>query len=472
LKKFLISVRKEVFDKSNDPAVAPAVILFYNYANNRTTDQNIINHIALKPNRFFSLFKIFILQRTDYKQITQAHLIENDWLWKVLLYGSYLDFNLIKRLNSDFETIHKVIERKKYLVGTGIQYGQDKRDSQHLIGLPFLDVKYVKPFFIIPHPKKTFTKSYIHRPRDKKLFEGYRLIVKKGLNQHFKSTAAIIDKKAIFKDSLTAIRAFEDSDIQDLKIFCGLLHSKMFSYFILQTGTSTGVEREQGFNEEKFNFPFINNSTISKYVSEIESISEELIDKRYSLLNSETLSIEAKKRKLIEELDDEILKSYNLNEQEKALIDYADKMTIPYIMKHKGYEENALGYLRRNDPFLISYIDVFFNRFGKAFEKNDKKFVVKILHNDYIVGMFFGVIDAKHFKDRIVWKHESKKGLLSKLHSLGCQEITRNLFLQKDIRGFEKDGFYIVKPNEKRLWHKAVAYLDVAEFADAMLKKD
>lgn len=468
----LSPVRKEVFDKSNDPAVAPAVILFFNYANSQITDQNIINHIALKPNRFFSLFKIFVLRRNDYKQITQARLIENDWLWKVLLYGSYLDFNFIKRLKIDFETIHEVIQRKKYLVGTGIQYGQDKRDSKHLIGLPFIDVKHVNPFVIEPHPKNTFTKSCIHRPRDKELFEGNRLIVKKGLSPYFKSTAAIITQKAIFKDSLTAIRALKTSDIQDLKIFCGLFHSEMFSYFILQTGASTGVEREQGFNEEKFNFPYKSNPMISKYVNEIELISDELIQKSSNLLDTEVLSIETKKLKLIEKLDNEIIKSFDLNEQEKALIEYAVKMTIPLMMRHKRYEENILGILKSKDPFLISYSDIFFNRFEKAFENNDKRFVVQILYNDYIIGMFFKIIDAKNIGEKIAWKRESEKGLLSKLHSLGCQEITKNLFIQKDIRGFERNGFYIVKPNEKRLWHKAVAYLDVAEFADAMLKKD
>lgn len=42
--------------------------------------------------------------------------------------------------------------------------------------------------------------------------------------------------------------------------------------------------------------------------------------------------------------------------------------------------------------------------------------------------------------------------------------------MQKDVRGFERDGFYIIKPNEKKLWHKAIAYLDTEEFADAMLR--
>ncbi|MCK4347231.1 MAG: hypothetical protein KAW47_01310, partial [Thermoplasmatales archaeon] len=69
------------------------------------------------------------------------------------------------------------------------------------------------------------------------------------------------------------------------------------------------------------------------------------------------------------------------------------------------------------------------------------------------------------------WKKTSDDNLLLKLSSLGYQKITESLFIQKDIRGFEKDGFYIVKPNEKKLWHKAIAYLDAEEFVDAMLRE-
>ena len=60
--------------------------------------------------------------------------------------------------------------------------------------------------------------------------------------------------------------------------------------------------------------------------------------------------------------------------------------------------------------------------------------------------------------------------ILSFLAKIGSERVTDKLFVQKDIRGFEKEYFYIVKPNEKRLWHKALGYLDVNEFADAILK--
>lgn len=42
--------------------------------------------------------------------------------------------------------------------------------------------------------------------------------------------------------------------------------------------------------------------------------------------------------------------------------------------------------------------------------------------------------------------------------------------MQKDLIGFEKTSFYVIKPNEFKNWHPAVAYLDYYEFKDAFLK--
>ena len=61
----LAPVRREVFDKSNDKAIAPTCVLFFNYAHGKNTDSNRIEHITLKPSRFFSLFKIFTIGRAD-----------------------------------------------------------------------------------------------------------------------------------------------------------------------------------------------------------------------------------------------------------------------------------------------------------------------------------------------------------------------------------------------------------------------
>ena len=83
--------------------------------------------------------------------------------------------------------------------------------------------------------------------------------------------------------------------------------------------------------------------------------------------------------------------------------------------------------------------------------------------------MFFKIV-PKPPKEKIVWKEINDKNFLIKIAGLGCSKITDSLFVQKDIRGFEKDGFYIIKPNEKKLWHKAIGYLDLDEFVDAILR--
>ena len=83
--------------------------------------------------------------------------------------------------------------------------------------------------------------------------------------------------------------------------------------------------------------------------------------------------------------------------------------------------------------------------------------------------MFFKVIDSKQFRKEIDTA-PTDNNLLAFVAKLSSQQITDQLFVQKDLRGFDKEYFYIFKPNERRLWHRAIAHLDVNEFDDAILK--
>jgi hypothetical protein len=476
----LAPVRREVFDRSNDPSIAPAAILFFHYAHGDATDKNVIKHIALKPNRFFSLFKIFMLQRNDYKQVIQYRLIKHDWLWKTLVYGSYIDFNFIKRLKDDYTTIDKIIyNENKFLVKQGLKKkdGDKKINIEQLVDWAFLDKdkKELKQFYIAPcHEKwKISTVGYIYRENNSvvaDVFTPPSLLVSDAVNNKYQSITALSLSKLVFTDKTTSIKAYSKKDINCLRILSGLLNLNLFAYYILQTGSNIGIEREQVHDKEKFSFPYLNNPTIAQYVEKIESISKKLFNKKQTAITP-TQTLEDEKKKLIEDLNDEILSSFDLDEQERVLVDYAVNITIPLIMKHKGYEKELFQPLKIEDPFLTNYAEVFLNRFRNSFERRNKKFTLQILHSNYIIGMFFRVTNKANNKEPISWEKTSENNLLQKLSSLGYQKITESLFIQKDVRGFEKDGFYVIKPNEKKLWHKAIAYLDAEEFADAMLRE-
>lgn len=75
-------------------------------------------------------------------------------------------------------------------------------------------------------------------------------------------------------------------------------------------------------------------------------------------------------------------------------------------------------------------------------------------------------------------KKTEKEVLNSLANSLSISQITnakdsnQNLFIQKDIKGFEKNSFYIIKPTEYKCWHRAMAWYDVAEFKEAIQKAE
>ena len=110
----LSSVRKQVFDKSNDKAIAPASIIFFaKVESNANVRKNVVTHISLKPNLFFETFKLLFIEKYDYKEVRQALFIDHDWLWKVLVYGNILDFHFINRLKEN-KSIQDYLNNKDF----------------------------------------------------------------------------------------------------------------------------------------------------------------------------------------------------------------------------------------------------------------------------------------------------------------------------------------------------------------------
>jgi hypothetical protein len=109
-------------------------------------------------------------------------------------------------------------------------------------------------------------------------------------------------------------------------------------------------------------------------------------------------------------------------------------------------------------------------RFTQSLTTEARNFITEIWYSRQIIGMFFKIVPKEQNQTPIVWVDKSKEELLKTAIKLSSQKITDKLFVQKDLRGFDKDFFYIFKPNERRLWHKAIGYQDVEEFMDAILK--
>ncbi|MDR1938935.1 MAG: N-6 DNA methylase, partial [Tannerellaceae bacterium] len=488
LEEFLINkivelapVRREVFDKSNDKAIAPAAILFYQYANGEKTDDHVLEHITIKPTRFFSYFKIFTINRHDYKTVEQGLLKRNDWLFKTLVYGSYLDFNLIFRLKKNYTSIKDVISDKtNFIYGTGIHCRKESlsnpKNTEQIKDELFISPYAVESYFIDFDKKDVLERDKVDIIKDIQLYQAPMLLFRKGLDtKKLIVKGAISSKDVIFKDAITSVKVF-DADINILKYILGTMLSDIYPYIAINTFASIGIEREQTQNYDKFSVPYVE-CDIIELVESIEKAKIEL----HNLKQQDTIdNIKySKVQNVIDnaqhEINESILNALNFNEFEKALLDYALNINRPLITRTERDKFKILGKLQKpldiHSAEIIDYAGVYLNRFKRNIDNDVRKFVVRIWHTNQVMGMFFEIVPIDTPDENgIIWENADNKKILLWLIQLSSEKITDRLFIQKDIRGFEKERFYIFKPNENRLWHKAIAYLDVEEFMDAILK--
>lgn len=468
----MASERDEIFHNSMGDAVAPPCVLFYRHANKENTDKNRIEHISLKPSRLFHLFRLFSLAKDDIQYVQQNRLKADDRLWKILVYGSYLDYNFIERLDS-YKSIQQTLEDLHYITKQGIKEkdGTNAIDTTELLGWNYIRTEKVKRGFIIPSGNDAWENpavGYIYRDRQKKIvkdiYKAPMLLIRGGTKNDLKAVSAISQVDGIYKSSLTGVHVYSKDALNVLRKISTLLNSSFFAYYNMMTFASSGIEREETHDEERFIVPYCDSDTIADSAVSLEKLQKECYASTLvnPLLEQE---IEAK----YEEIDTIIYKGFDCSSEERALIDYTNSIIIPLIIRHDV--ESVTLPIRKDDLMLKEYAQVYIDKFGANFNRNGHRFIAEMYYTPQYIGYYFRVIDEKDYTADIISNDNPEDlGLMPFIIKLSSEKITEQLYVQKNLRDFEKDGFYIFKPNEKRLWHKAIAYRDADEFADAMLK--
>ena len=453
----LSSVRHEIFTQSSDPSTAPACVMIYRLMPDGVDNgEHLIEHTSLKPSVFFSLFKVLTAEKSDIQYVRQSLLKEKDYLWKVLLYGTYLDFLFVGRLKK-YQTILSKVEQEGYAIGQGIICGSEenrKHNVSQYLGKPKVNPKYVKQYFVVPSADK-WEVAKVQRQRKPALFKAPLLLVKKSTSSvDYSAKAALYAQDAVYTDALTGIHG---DNLTVLRNIAGVLNSGLFPYYALMCMSSIGVEREQAHNEEKFLMPYVGGD-IHKHVEKIE--------KSCQLLNDDPILYreeEAKIEKERKEIERSIAAELHLTDVEKLLLEYAHTYSIPISAgNNKG---TLLKNNKKGKELLSRYVQVFLDRFNGQFGDDVYLNAECEIDASYVLVRF----KVEQEKCEPVINKGELSGLTRFLLSLSANNISENLYLRKDIRGFEKDGFYIVKPAEERLWHPAVAYVDVQEFADSII---
>jgi len=465
----------------------PAAILLYEKSSLEGIQFHDIEHISARANKYYNSFKTIVIEKRDIKRISQNQLLIDDELWKIILYGNYLDYQLVKRLGIEFKSITEEFEEKKLVyrggfkaVDSGVKLN-NKKNTERLWGYKYLELdsnKDLQQYLI--RPSITFKEKLDQLLREQKIkddykvaqlpddrvFRGKKLLIKKGLDNEInhKTTSAFSDETVIFSSTVAAISTNSGDISEEVESFlfgvCAIFNSSLFTYLLFMTSSSFGKDRN------RFNFV--------EFLSKPFAIDEELIKLSRQLheeCKSADLQIELRIQTLKKELDQKIFSLFRLNEVEQSLIDYALNVSLPiYKRANRQNEHYVFKELRvSNISVLKDYCQIFIDHFSIRFDskENQTSFNVDVyLESDFIAINF---LVSKFREERLKINYNSSlSDTISKIGELGYSKVSSELFIRQDVRGFNENSFYIIKPNEYKNWHQAVAYSDLIEFIEAI----
>lgn len=431
------SVRRLIFSG----AIPPVCVIKYACSNNLNL-KNKVKYLSIKPNLFFKLFKTILIEKNDEKLIPQILFKKYDWLWKVLLYGNILDFYFIKELKENFSNI-KNLTNIKFSQGL-IEKGQIY-DVSYLVGKPFLNTKKNNlKKFKIDKVTDIFQKAKVYRASNEEAFKAPYVLLKRGIDSNFSCVAAYSEKDMVFTNSVNSIKL--DNDKEQLLNLTGLLNSNLYTYLNLLTASAVGVERNEIYEHEFLKYPY-------KYSYDIINLVKKL-QKSYNSCEFESLN-------------NIIYNTFELDCLQKDLIDYALNISIP-IWKYGDnptLKNVPIALQNATKEQFMDYANVFIETFSEEYQD----FYVDIHRFKYCTLFNFKARQSKSTRPQIEFIEDSNiENIVKQISNYSLNDITNEIFIKKDIKGFNENSFFVIKTNEYKNWHKAIARLDVNEFSNAI----
>lgn len=448
------SVRKLVFKNAD----APATIIAFQYNDYDSNLDNKMTYTSLKPNVFFKLFNIIVIEKYDVKYISQRLLFDNDWAWKTMVYGFSNDIDTIISLKEKYDSVFSIIQKNELVYGRGIEvHDGDKQNATHLKGKILINAKHdIEPYYVSFDQSNVFSKDAIHRAKENKqeIFKAPLAVIKKGFNtKTYKYRSAYSEKEFLYPDAVTGICGTE-KDKTTLLCLTGIFNSSFYAYLNLMLGSSSGIEREQGFPSEIFQYPIAIDTCIA---NQVEMIQEQIAKEKSVFCNEE------KSCELIKKLDDLVLELFQLNKDK--FINYALNVQIPELTN-----TNTVNMYREvTVEDLMSFSDCFNTQFSSIYNRLKKGIKIsiypKVLNR---FSIFELEIIENHTSNQILVNTEinCNKELFTKLIRYDYNDMFHQI---RDIVHFSENSFYIIKPNNYKYWHPAIAEMDLADVLNQIL---
>ena len=389
---------------------------------------------------------------------------------KVALYGNTIDFHIFKKLVSNLDTIKLFIDRfdeiyrgdgiKKLTENAFKKLSQERqkrvRSFNEISDIPILETEHIDEYYSVVHDCNLPQKEDLRVKSGEhiELYIGERVVFKARPKDESRIVVSYVDQDSVYREKTLGIST--EKRLEALKVLYGIFISKLYTYYQFLTTSSWGVFFSEILQFEYLMFPYVEIQDKEEFVNLVN----QFIAYYKGLQNTSP-------DELLEQINEMVNEAYGVNELEKDLIDY-----VLNVSRYQFQESKLQRLIRppRNDE-LKQYAQVFYRHFNDIYNNNNEYFQICIYRVDYFVAIKFNIVDSLPLAEETIIfpQHDyTEQTMLLFIipRIVSIDELSKKIFVQKDKKGFEEDFFYIIKPNEYKCWHRAMAHYDLAEFVE------
>ncbi|MBX3057693.1 MAG: SAM-dependent DNA methyltransferase [Anaerolineae bacterium] len=463
-------------------AISP--FCFIQYQPGEADSSHFVQYWSAKKLESIDNVQAVILSLPDLHRVRQFALENDDWLWKTYWWGNQHDAALLQALKFEQE-LGQLAQHRNWITGQGYTPGSVK-ESGWLKEYRELPVEELTRYVLVTNNDIRPIPQRVHRRGIRDLYDGWRLLVKRGITQTDEANGRIEarfeNRRYCFRNSVHGIK-LDYAEDWERKILTGILWSSLARYFFFMTTSSWGTwHHEIHLQDGLLNLPicFPESTELRQRIVGIVDELRHWNPTSGSMLNPSGFTAEKSKRvqeSLERELDEAIFELYDLSESERDLILDMCETGLEFFYRggsSKAVEPvelhpNVQGTManlhggRNNERGLEGYLYAFLQVWNRELESLGGEFRWRIIRPPFVpmLAVVFTTqevntpLPAIETTGEAEWPH-----LLARLSETLRQPVSSQIYIDGMVRVVTDTNIFIIKRNERRLWTRSLARED------------
>lgn len=389
----------------------------------------------------------FIIEPQDIANIPLSEALESEVIWKIAMWGSPRDYDLIKKLSLQ-PTLYDISKERRWIHGEGYIVGNEEHPTKELLGKLEVSTNDLDRYVVNVKSLKKCNKAHFYRwcSSKKQIYKGPHLLIKQSPKTGYGFVSAVMTEDSVFPQSIVGIYSNEKY-LNDLIAVCYTINSDLPLYYAMLISGRWLVERDELTKEEIMSIP----------------IPKDILNSDFNMDFLERL---AKDEKFQRSQNEKLMQLYGLDDIEKTLVEDTLRFTLDYF-RRKG-DSNTIE--PPNEIHVKKYLKILCDTLNHQFASSDRSFCGTVYMSKGPLRMIsLQLVSGCRETVCEELNEEEMERFLKKLDQELIEEKEGGVYVRRHLRRYSKNSIYIIKPNQIRYWSRSSAKSDADKiYADIM----